>query len=132
MDSQRDLFQNSQNSDEEEIDRDQRFMAEAGGNAEDQEVGDVDTEQPNDYNPQTKSTVVFQDGELAIIVDHLDSHYEQLFGHGRNLNYVRDKKKAWKALINEINNWNKTQGTGTVRGEKSVKQKIQNLMYRSE
>ena len=109
-------------------------MEEAGGGnaAHDQEIGDIDSVQPNDYNPETRRTVRYEDGELAIIVDHLDNHYEQLFGHGRNHEYVRDKKTAWTNLINEINNWNKTNNTGIVRGEKSVRQKIQNMIYRSK
>ena len=130
MASQRDLF-NSQNSDEEQ-EADQRHMEEAGAGAAEQEQGDIDSANPNDYNPDTNQTVRYEDSELAIIIDHLDSNYDQLFGHGRTHEYVRDKKKAWKALIDEINNWNKAEGTGIVRGEKSVKQKIQNLMYRSE
>ena len=130
MASQKDLF-NSQDS-EEEINNGERHMEEVQGAEGEQEVGDIEVEEPNDYNPATKKTIQFKEGELAIIVDHLDNNYESLFGHGRTHEYVRLKKKAWKALIEEVNNWNKSQGTGVIRGEKSIKQKIQNLMYRSE
>ena len=100
MASQRDLFENSQND---EVD-------EAIGEADNPEGGqgeggedDFGHAEANDYDPKTKHTVKFQDGELSILIKHLESNLANLVGHIRNNEYRRGRREAWRSLVNAIN-----------------------------
>ena len=41
----------------------------------------------NDYTQKTKKTVAWQEGELSIIVDYMDDHYDKLVGHTKGHDY---------------------------------------------
>ena len=85
----------------------------------------------NDYDKHTKKTVPWKDGELSIIIDHMEDHYEYLVGHTKDNEYRRTRVNAWRRLLNEINNWNDVNGTQVVRSVKSIKIKMRNLRARS-
>ena len=71
-------------------------------------------------------------GELSVMIDHMDEHYEMLVGHTKEAEYRRARVKAWRNLLNGINHWNDLNNTGVVRSVKSIKIKMRNLRARSE
>ena len=115
MASQRDLFEDeSQNGYEEgEVDVDEPDEPQY-------EENDAEEAQPNDYDPKTKKTKKFKDGELAIIVDHMEENLETLTGHCRDHEYKRIRNNAWRNMVDDINRWNEQNGTGIIRGYISV------------
>ena len=131
MASQKDMFCETQ-----ELDVDVDVGNEDG---EDEEGGEnivegivIQQRAANDYNPKTKKTVAWQEGELSIILDHMDDYYDLLVGHTKDHEYRRTRVKAWQNLLNAINNWNELNGTGLVRSVKSIRTKMRNLRQRSE
>ena len=109
-----------------------------GGEEEDEDGGDtvegvvVQERVPNDYDAKTKKTVAWQEGELSIIIDHMDDHYDYLVGHTKGNEYRHTRVNAWKRLLRKINHWNDVNGTNLVRSVKSIRTKIRNLRQRSE
>ena len=109
-----------------------------GGEDEEEEDGDtvegvvVQERVPNDYDAKTKKTVAWQEGELSIIIDHMEDHYDYLVGHTKGNEYRCTRVNAWKRLLREINHWNDFNGTNLVRSVKSIRTKIRNLRQRSE
>ena len=86
----------------------------------------------NDYDKKSKKTVDWQEGELSIIIDHMEDHYDLLIGHTKGNEYRRTRVNAWKRLLNEINNWNDVNATNIIHSVKSIRTKIRNLRQRSE
>ena len=131
MASQIDLF--GDNEDGEEV-----VDVGNGGEDDDEDGGDtvegvfIQERPANDYDKKTKKTVPWQEGELSIIIDHMEDHYDLLVGHTKDNDYRRTRVNAWKRLLVEINNWNDVHGTKVIRGVKSIRTKIRNLRQRSE
>ena len=86
----------------------------------------------NDFDPKTKRTVKFKEGELGILVDHLESNLENLTCHIKTNEYRRGRREAWRSLVAAINGWNQSQNMGIIRSAASIKTKLDNLKYRSE
>ena len=86
----------------------------------------------NDYDKKTKKTVAWQEGELSIIIDYMDDHYDKLVGHTKGPDYRKMRVKTWKSLLAAINNWNDLNNTKLIRSVKSIRTKIRNLRQRSE
>ena len=72
----------------------------------------------------------FQSGELSIMINHLDSNYNLLFGNCKKASYKQQRVKAWQALMDALNIWNEQSETQVVRDMDSVKRKIDNLKQR--
>ena len=127
MASQRDLFDEySQNVEGDEAVGDAE-LPEEGQEVEENFGGDI----ANNYNPKTRRTVKFQDAELGILIDHLDTNLDNLVGHIKHNEYRRGQRQAWRNLVDAINNWNLTNSTGLIRSAKSIKTRMDNLKYRS-
>ena len=86
----------------------------------------------NDYDKKTKKTVAWQEGELSIIVDYMEDHYDKLVGHTKGPDYRKVRVKTWRNLLSAINNWNDLNNTKLIRSVKSIRTKIRNLRQRSE
>ena len=118
MASQKDLFEDNSQANE------------AEGEPEGPEGARVDVEEnfgeeeANDYDPKTKRTVKFQQGELGVIISHLENNLENLTGHIKTNEYRRGQRQAWKRLVNDVNRWNSDNGTGVIRSVASIKTKI--------
>ena len=89
-------------------------------------------EEANDYDPKTKRTVKFKEGELGIVIDHLENNLQNLTGHIKSNEYRRGRRAAWKRLVTDVNRWNSDNKTGVIRSGASIKTKIDNLKYRSK
>ena len=87
---------------------------------------------PNDYDKKTKKTVAWQEGELSIMIDHMEDHYNLLVGHTKGNEYRKTRVKAWRNLLTGINTWNDQNNTRIVRSVKSIRTKMRNLRQRSE
>ena len=92
----------------------------------------VGNRRANDFDKKTKRTIAWQEGELSIIIDHLDDSLDLLFGHFKESEYRRMRVNAWRTLLNAVNNWNDQNSTGVVRSVLSIKKKIRNLKQRSK
>ena len=66
------------------------------------------------------------------MIDHMEDHLDLLVGHTKGNEYRRTRVKAWKSLLNAINNWNDQNGTHIVRSVKSICTKMRNLKQRSK
>ena len=129
MASQQDMFgADSQNLEGDEVHGDPE-LPQDGQVAVEENFGE---ERANDYDPKTKHTVKFKEGELDILVDHLKSNLENLTSHIKTNEYRRGRREAWTSLVNAINLWNETNGTGVIRSAPSIKTKMDNLKYRSK
>ena len=128
MASQRDMFdEESQNYEGDEAVGD-ADLPEEGPDV----VENFGAEEANDFDAKTKKTVKFKEGELSILIDHLDNNLDNLTGHIKNNEYHRGRRQAWRNLVDAINNWNQLNGTGLVRSAESIKTKMDNLKYRSK
>ena len=131
MASQNDMFNDIQ---------DPEYDVEGGNDDGQEEEGGENTvegvliqERPaNDYNSKTNKTVAWQEGELSIIIDAMDDHYDMLVGHVKDHEYRRSRVKAWRNLLTAINNWNDLNRTNLVRSVKSIRTKMRNLRQRSK
>ena len=74
----------------------------------------------------------FKPGELAIMIQHLDSNYNVLFGNCKKADYKQQRVKAWQQLIDELNVWNVQANNEVERDMESVKRKIDNLKQRGK
>ena len=129
MAPQRDMFdENSQNLEGDEAVGDPEMPD--GGQVEVEE--NFGEEMVNDYDPKTKKTVMFKEGELSVLIDHLDNNLDNLIGHIKNNEYRKGRRAAWHNLVDAINIWNQANGTGLIRSAKSIKTKMDNLKYRSK
>ena len=124
MASQRDLFEDSQHAEGEEAHGEAEIPDEDQGAVGDENYGE---EEANDYDPRTKRTVKFKEGELSILIDHLESNLQNLTGHIKTNEYRCGRRDAWRNLVNSINRWNRDNGTGAIRSAKSIKTKLDNL-----
>ena len=126
MASQNDMFCETQEGED-----DVEVVNEGEEDGEDEENtvdGVLIQERPaNDYNKKTKKTVAWQEGELSIMIDHMDDHYELLVGHTKGHEYRRTRVKAWRNLLGAINHWNELNGTRIIRSVKSIQTKMCNL-----
>ena len=75
------------------------------------------------------STKWFQLGKLSIMIDHLESNYNLLFGNCKKASYKQQRIKAWQSLMEALNAWNESE-TGVTRDIESVKRKIDNMKQR--
>ena len=131
MASQNDLFdENLGNEENVDIDGDQQDAEDDDGNVVEGVL--VGTRRPNDFDKKTRRTIAWQEGELGVIINHLDDNLELLFGHCKESEYRRSRVNAWKSLLNAINNWNDQNGTNVVRSVLSIRTKIRNLKQRSK
>ena len=78
----------------------------------------------------TGGTKWFQPGELSIMIDHLESNYQLLFGNCKKADYKQQRVKAWQKLIEDLNVWNEHSGTNVSRDVDTVKRKIDNMKQR--
>ena len=126
MSSQRDIFASESQQDNENL------LGEdiEDGGGEEEDTGEE--LQANDFDPKTKTTKAFKDGELAILVDHMEDKLQLLTGFCRDHEYKRVRNNAWAQLVREINTWNEQNGTGIVRSLTSLRDKINNLKSRSK
>ena len=127
MASQRDMFENSQQGEGEEPHGEAEIPDEGAGGEE-----NYGEEEANDYDPRTKRTVKFKEGELSVLIDHLENNLQNLTGHIKTNEYRRGRREAWRNLVNSINRWNRDNGTGVIRSARSIKTKLDNLKYRSK
>ena len=81
-----------------------------------------ENEDPNDPNSGW-----LQQGEVAIILDHMENRLNLLVGKGKSSQYKKDREKAWSKLLDEINRWNEAQKTGKIRRYSKIKKKIDNI-----
>ena len=109
MNSQRGLFGDQSQQEFEVLDGDETEARDEG------QEGVWTGREANDYDPKTKSTKAFKEGELAIIIDHMDENLEKLTGHCREHEYKRIRTSAWAQLVADINRWNDQNGTGVIR-----------------
>ena len=131
MASQMDLFGGEEESQE---------VLNAGEDGEEDEEGEenvvdgivIQDRVANDYDKKTKKTAAWQEGELSIIVDYMDDHYDKLVGHTKGPDYRKVRVKTWRSLLTAINNWNDLNRTNLIRSVKSIQTKIRNLRQRSE
>ena len=72
----------------------------------------------------------FQLGELSIMIDHLESNYNLLFGNCKKASYKQQRIKAWQSLMEALNAWNEQSETGVTHDIESVKRKIDNMKQR--
>ena len=114
MNSQRDLFGDQSQQEFEILDGDETEARDEG------QEGVVTGREANDYDPKTKVMKAFKEGELAIIIDHMDENLEKLTGHCRDHEYKRIRNNAWAQLVADINRWNDQNGTGVIRSHTSV------------
>ena len=131
MTSQNDLFEEDLgNAEPVDIHGHQQDAEDDDGNVVEGVV--VGTRRPNDFDRKTKRTITWQEGELGVIINHLDDKLDVLFGHCKESEYRRTRVNAWKNLLNAINNWNVQNGTNVVRSVLSIRTKIRNLKQRSK
>ena len=119
MASQNDLFdENLGNEEPVDIDGDDLEAEDDEGNVVEGVV--VGTRRANDYDRKTKRTIAWQEGELSIIIDHMEDSLDVLFGHCKESDYRKTRVNAWKRLLNEINYWNDQHDTSVVRSVLSI------------
>ena len=56
----------------------------------------------------------FQLGELGIMIHHLESNYNLLFGNCKKASYKQQRTKAWQSLMEALNAWNEQSEMGVV------------------
>ena len=72
----------------------------------------------------------FQGDELSIMINHLETNYQLLFGNCKKADYKQQRVKAWQRLIEDLNVWNKQSDTNVTRDVDTVKRKIDNMKHR--
>ena len=89
---------------------------------------DEESQDPDDReDPSDPNSGWLKPWELAIILDHMENNLQKLVGNGKSAQYKKDREKAWQRLLDEINAWNDSEGTGKVQTYQKVKKKIDNL-----
>ena len=83
MASQKDMFEDNSQANE----ADGEAAGPEGARADVEE--NFGEEEANDYDPKAKRTVKFQQGELGVIISHLETNLENLTGHIKNNEYRR-------------------------------------------
>ena len=125
----------SESQNEDQINADTQNPDEEGGDEASANRVDgvvIQAPKPNDYNPATKSTVRWQDGETVPILDALENSKDLLIGHVKDNEYRRIRLNTWAALLADVNQWNADNNTGVVRSVTSIRARIHNLKSRSK
>ena len=78
-------------------------------------------------DPSDPNSWWLKPGEIVIILDNMKSNLHFLAGNGKSAQYKKTREMAWKKLIDEINEWNESEGTGKVRQYAKIKKKINNM-----
>ena len=129
--SQQDMFCDPEN---EEIEADDPRHDENGDDNAANRIDGVVIEgpAPNDYNPKTRKTVLWKDGETLLIVDAMEENLDLLIGHVKSHEYRRARRNKWQSLLAAVNGWNEDNETGVVRSVTSIRTQIHNLKTRSK
>ena len=128
--SQQDMFGDAEPEEIEADDpRDEETGDESAANRIDGIV--IEGPAPNDYNPKTRKTVLWKDGETLLIVDAMEESLDLLIGHVKSHEYRRARRNRWQTLLAAVNGWNQDNETGVVRSVASIRTRIHNLKTRS-
>ena len=130
LQSQQDLFEDTEVENIDPGEEREDNGDECGANRVDGVV--IEGPVPNDYNPKTRRTVLWKDGETSIIINAMEDSLDLLIGHVKEHEYRRSRRNRWQTLLATVNGWNEDNGTGVIRSVASIRTRIHNLKTRSE